>query len=52
MAMHKDLVARLGAAVADKQSFMVAAEDEASLRAVLKVVDGLALMAAPVAGHA
>jgi hypothetical protein len=52
MAMHKDLVARLGAAVADKQSFMMAAADEASLRAVLKVVDGLALMAAPVAGHA
>ncbi len=52
MTMHKDLVARMGAAVADKQSFMVATEDASTLRAVLKVVDGLALMAAPVAGHA
>jgi hypothetical protein len=50
--LHQELVARLAADVAEDRSLMLACEREDSLRAVLAVIDQLALAAMRPAGNA
>ena len=50
--LHRELVERLGADVANGRTFMIAAEYEDSLRVALKVVDQMSLLAAVPAGRA